>query len=57
MPERSKAEGGKEETAEEEEVRRVEKEVMHAILTASTIESTMSGVVADVAELKEFLPM
>ena len=52
MPGRSNAEGEKEEKAEEEEVRRVEKEVMNAVLMASPIESTASGVVVVVEDME-----
>ena len=50
MQGRSKAEGGKGEKEVEDEVRRVEKEVTKAVLTASPIESTSSGGVGDVVE-------
>ena len=43
LPGRSKAEEGKEETEEEGEVRRVDSDVMNAILTAGPIESVTSG--------------
>ena len=43
-PGRSKAEGGKEEKDDENEVPRVEKEVMDAVLTANPVNSTTSGV-------------
>ena len=46
MPGRSNAEGGKEENDEDDEVPRLEKEVMHAVLTANLIESITSGVLA-----------
>ena len=52
MPGRSNAEGEKEEKAEGEEVRRVEKEVMNAVLMASPIESIASGVVAGVEDME-----
>ena len=48
MPGRSKAEGGKEENDEEDEVRRLEKKVMHAVSTANLVESITSGVLAGV---------
>ena len=41
---------GQEEKEEGEEVRRVEKKVMNAVLTASAMEPTTSGVVVGVAE-------
>ena len=50
MPGRSKAHGDKEVKEEEGEVRRVENEVMNAILTAGPIESTIRDDVGDVVE-------
>ena len=50
MPGRSKAHGDKEVKEEEGEVRRVENEVMNAILTAGPIESTTGDDVGDAVQ-------
>ena len=50
MPGRSKAHGDKEVKEEQRQVRRVENEVMNAILTAGRIESTTGGDVGDTVE-------
>ena len=50
MAGRSKAEGGKQESNEEDEGRRVGKDVMNAALTADLVESTTSGVLAGEVE-------
>ena len=44
LPGRSDAEGKQGENDEEDEVRRVEKEMMNAVLTANLVDSSTSGV-------------
>ena len=45
LPGRSDAEGKQGENDEEDEVRRVEKEMMNAVLTSNLVDSSTSGVV------------
>ena len=47
MPGRSKADGGAEGNEDEDEVRRVEKEVTKAIWAVDPVNSNMSGVLAE----------
>ena len=50
MPWRSKVEGGKEESKEDDEVRQVETELMNAVLAGNFVFSAASGDLAETVE-------